>query len=53
MGMYPKAKLALSNSKNFPASISKPCCGMMALFHQCLGIYKVEMRKQPISIFHD
>jgi hypothetical protein len=27
----PKAKLALSNIKNFPACSSKPCCSMMGI----------------------
>jgi len=31
MGIYPKAKLALSNSKGLSASSSEPCCGMMGI----------------------
>jgi hypothetical protein len=31
MGIYPKAKLALSSFKSFPASSSKPFCSMTGI----------------------
>jgi hypothetical protein len=35
--LYPKAKLALSNNKMFPASSSKGCCSMMDMIPSMLG----------------
>jgi len=37
MVIYPKARLALSSSKSFPMSSSKPCCGMMGIIPSMLG----------------
>jgi len=37
MGIYPKAKLALSISGSFPANSSKPCFSMMGIIPSMPG----------------
>jgi hypothetical protein len=37
IGIYPKAKLALSNFNNFPPSRLKPCCSMMGIISSIPG----------------
>jgi hypothetical protein len=37
IGMYPKVKLALSNTKHLPASSSKSCCIMMGIIPSMPG----------------
>jgi len=37
MGIYPKAKLALSSSKSLLESSSKPCCSIMAIIPSLPG----------------
>jgi hypothetical protein len=37
MGIYPKAKLALSSIRSLPASSSNPCCSMMCIIPSMPG----------------
>ena len=52
MGIYSKAKLAPNSNKVLLASSSKHCCSMMSITPSMPGDFRVEMRKQPISVYH-
>jgi hypothetical protein len=53
MGMYPRPDLLLVALQVCSQAVQIPVVVWWTLFHQCLCIYKVEMRRQPISVYYN